>query len=327
MKNSLAVILTFLFVLTSCLSGCTSHELNTEKPYSEVTNLEATEQEKIIVDAESSEKKIESQAPTYIGNFRVQDNDRELEIIFSLYDPSKAYMSSNGYVSIRIESNNGKTLYLDNHRVLESDFSTFTQTLTGEQFEAYSWKIPLSEINKSESWSGMAYIQFKSENGIIFEELSTSVFGLPEYSKDELDIISSLEFSKNAVVINKTIKQDGLEVTLKQIGFFIKNEYDTKTTYYRADFIVYNYGREASRISSYNGYLIHNKSQYDRSYNSNLDVYDLKTGIQREGYLLFDNVPSNLAGEIIISAGSAYDRNYNNIDYTFRINLDDYTTK
>ena len=93
-----------------------------------------------------------------------------------------------------------------------------------------------------------------------------------------------------------------------------------KVTDFRADIIVKNISDEKETFSIYNSAIIIGSSQYDViSYRSELDGSDMRPGIEREGYLLFE-IPGKLDGleELILGGYYSYP---NNVEYTVPFNF------
>lgn len=135
-----------------------------------------------------------------------------------------------------------------------------------------------------------------------------------------------LSWPASARVVNQTKSIFNFKVTLQRIGFYTYSQYSTPQTYFRADVVVENIGDQAETLSTYDAALISGKNQYDRSYNSQLDASGLRPGVIREGYLLFENVPLDISGEIRIDVGSSYwyAKDYlssRNVLYAFNVNL------
>jgi hypothetical protein len=109
---------------------------------------------------------------------------------------------------------------------------------------------------------------------------------------------------------NDCIRTDGsFEVTLVRWGYFTHLKYDTwgdEVTEYRVDIKVKNIGSEQESFSIYDSAMIVGTSQYSYSYESNFDGSNIYPGIIKEGYLVFENVPANLAGSAQLIVGKYY---------------------
>lgn len=325
MKKISITIIISIVLLTLLLAGCSvensdnlQNQPSTIDTSSQSSNTNPTQTKPITTPP------VREKEPSYIGNFRAQNDDDNLQILFSLYDENENFMSADGYATFKIVSKDGKTIYTENHRVSKTGFSKFTQTLTGAEFNAYSWKISKSKIQKSVDSSGMAYIEFKTDGNTNFNSLDTSVYGLPEYSKEELSELSDVEFDKNAISLNIQKKMDRyIAVTVEKIGIITFSDYSGEKKLIRADIIVENIGNE--KISYYSpSPIILGKSnnQFEKAYVSSYDydnVFDsgdIYPGVIKKGAIFFETKdnPALDVKELIIETGlSSYSKDSRNI--------------
>ena len=336
-KISTQIILSLLVIIL--ISGCIvqtdnqNTDSNSNNPDSINIEEPITTQPKPI---------IENKQPTYIGNFRIQNDNNNLEILFSLYDDKEEFMSANGYAKINVLSDNGELLYTENHRVLKTGFSKFTQTLTGKEFQAYSWKIPKSKIQKSTKSSGTAYLKFKTDRGVEFEELDASIWGLPEYTDEELTTMADAEFEKSAINLNiKKQMDDYIAVTIKRIGLMNFIDYSGKETYIRLDLKVENIGNQKISYYSPNPVILgKSNNQFEEAYVSSYDYAnvlkngDIYSGVIKEGAIFIETNGDSSPDlkELIIETGlSSYSKESRNIgdgqaliyneEYVFKFDL------
>lgn len=259
--------------------------------------------------------------PSYIGNFRTQTDGDNIVLLFSLYDNNNNFMSASGVAKIRIVSDDGTTVYSENHNINKEDFGTFTQTLTGNQFQGVSFKIAASQIKKSLDNNGKVYLQFTTGGGS-FEELESSVYGLPQFTKEEIVAQYENKYLNSSKFLNITERKGYFDVSLMRVGFFKHLKYDTfgdEVEEFRADIKVKNIATAENSFSTYDAKMIIGSSQYDRSYNSKFDSGDIYPGVIREGYIIFESVPKNVSGEAKIILGSHYDRGYVNYISEFSV--------
>lgn len=132
------------------------------------------------------------------------------------------------------------------------------------------------------------------------------------------------EYNQNAKVSGEVIKRGSFEITLVKYGFYTHLKYDTwgdEVTDFRADLKVKNIGSEKDSFSTYDAVIISGSNQYERSFNSKLDSSDIHPGIIKEGYLIFEDVPKTLTGQIKIIVGTSYDTSYNKLTYEFDVQI------
>lgn len=130
--------------------------------------------------------------------------------------------------------------------------------------------------------------------------------------------------NQNAKTSGEVIKKGNFEITLVKYGFYTHLKYDTwgdEVTDFRVDLKVKNIGSEKDSFSTYDGVIISGSNQYERSFNSKLDSSDIYPRIIKEGYLIFEDVPKTLKGQIKLIAGTSYDASYNKLTYEFNVEI------
>jgi len=223
----------------------------------------------------------------YIGNFMALLTGDEIDARFSLQDGSKNYVSGDGIGSIRIVNSEGETVYTGTINVKKEDFKTYTLVLTGNEFLAYGWSIPLSTIKNATSSTGTAYFKFTTATGE-FNELETSVFGLPTYTTEELNAISEQNFLSSSTTINKQLSNYGLDVTVTKAGRYEYVQFGSTTENLRIDLRVKNMlNKKQSFTPNYNSVIICENRQYKAEYGGTFDGSVIYPNIVVEGYVLF----------------------------------------
>ena len=132
------------------------------------------------------------------------------------------------------------------------------------------------------------------------------------------------EYNKNAKTSGEVIKKGNFEITLVKYGFYTHLKYDAwgdEVTDFRVDLKVKNIGSEKDSFSTYDGVIISGSNQHERSFNSKLDSLDIYPGIIKEGYLIFEDVPKTLSGQIKVITGTSYDASYNKLTYEFNVQI------
>jgi hypothetical protein len=262
-------------------------------------------------DDTSNSKSLFSNEPTYIGNLRTQDGGDSFEVIFSLYDSKEEFTTADGTASIRIVNDNNEEVYKGSQKVLKSGFGKFTQTLTGAEFQAYSFEIPYSKIKKSTSSSGTLYLAFETNGGTKFEELEDdTVYGLPEFSDEELEEKSSSKYDETSKTVDLSLSStEGLKVSLEKYGFFEKHSYSSIEKLLRVDLIIKNEGSDEIYFSNYGSVILdEDGNQYESAYGGTISSEDLKAGVSKSGYMLFEDVPEDVKiSKIIIGEDYVFD--------------------
>jgi len=295
------------------ISGCVQTPDTTTSQQPQV-NQESSQQQI------TPESNLRSSNAQYIGNFMAIADENKIEARFSLMDGSKKYVSADGIGQVRIVNSDGETVYTGSVNAKKEDFGMYTLILTGEEFLAYVWEIPLNEIKKSTSSSGTMYLKFKTKNAE-FEELDTSIWGLPTYSEEELAQLNEEAFSKSSVEVNKKVSKGSFEVTVTKVGFFTPLvTWGDKKEYFRVDVEVKNIGSEKEYFSPSGLAILDNQgNQYETEYGGTLDTFSqIYPGVKKSGYILFEKIPKTSQSiKLVFELG--YDENYD--PYTFEYNI------
>ena len=314
MKQAFTIASLSLIISLLLLSGCTETQTapSTQSQDSDSTGSQPS----------ADPPKPRSSDVEYIGNFVALVEDEAIEARFSLFDSSKDYVSADGTADVRIENAKGEEVYTDTIHPKEEDFGMYTLRLTGEDFKAYVWEIPLDEVEKSTSSSGTMYIEFSNDEAR-FEELDTDLWGLPTYDEEELAELNEQEFQKNAISINKRITQGSFEVTVWDVGFFEPLEtYGDPEEYFRVDMEVKNVGNEKEYFSPSGLVVLDNQGhQFEEVYGGSLDtISEIYPGVTKEGYVLFEKIPdSTQTATLMFELG--YDSDYDPYLYEYDMPL------
>lgn len=318
MKNISQGIVLMLIISILVLSGCTTTQTNTPSSNNQDSGVNTQTQPS----ATDSGSGLRSSNVEFIGNFMATADEKSIETRFSLLDGSKKYVSADGTGTIKIENNEGEEVYTGTVNPRKEDFGTYTLMLTGEDFEAYVWEIPINEIKKSTSSSGTMYLNFKTKDSQ-FEEMTADILGLPTYSDEELAELNEQEFSKNAIAINKKISKGDFEVTVQRVGIFEPMvTYGEPEEYFRVDMEVKNIADEKEYFSPSGLAILDNQgNQFESEYGGTLDTYgEIYPGVKKSGYVLFKKIPAN-AQTIKLVFELGYDANYDEYFYEYNIPL------
>lgn len=266
--------------------------------------------------------------PATIDTFSSAEEGDLIRFYFTLIDSGGANTPADGHVSFRILDNLNKTVYSKEFDVLASQFVDYQFKLTGQGIgKAYEWRISKNDITKGASSYGTATISFASSGKTMTAE--DTYVKIPAYTQDELKYIAEEEYQKSSTPVNQVKSLGNFNVTLQRVGFYDYSTSYSTQKFFRVDVSVENTGQNTDSLSTYDAVMVQGKSQYDRSYSSELDASSLRPGVIREGYLLFEKVPSNISGAVRIDIGSSTlvsDYNYLNIRYSFSVNLTNLTT-
>lgn len=210
-----------------------------------------------------------------------------------------------GKVSVKITDTLDKTVYSSHFDVKSNQFMDYQFRLTGEPVgKAYEWKVPYSAIQKGMSNMGTAYLTFTTPNGKNLNA-DTTLSDLPSYTREEIEQLYENQYFQSAKTIGQTMNEGDFEVTLVRVGYFKYLDFDKEVKYFRADIKVKNIGFESKSFSGYDAAMIVDSNQYSRSYRSEFEDNNIYPDVIKEGYLLFEDLPENMAGEVKIIAGSA----------------------
>lgn len=250
--------------------------------------------------------------PSYIGNFRTNNYDNYVRVMFSLYDSQENFIGADGTAQIKIVTDKGVEIYNQSHNVYKSGFSNFTNNLTGIKFNAFSINIQKSDMKKSNTSTGILYLKFKTNADTSFNELDDdTIYDLPKYSEDELENESNLGYQNNKTDTSiEYISSDGLKIKLKSYGAFSYYEYSETKTKLRVDLYIENTGSDKIYIRNSDSTVITSDGkEYFIVGGGSLDYgIDINPGVQKEGYILFDISPSNETfSKIIIGKDYIFD--------------------
>ena len=318
MKKILQCMILLILISVLVLSGCTTTQTNTPTSNNQDSSSNVQTQPKTA----DSGSGLRSSNAKFIGNFMATADEKVVETRFSLLDDSNKYVTADGTGSVRIENSEGDKVYTSTINPKKEDFGTYTLMLTGEQFEAYVWEIPLTEIKKSTSLSGTIYLNFKTGDAE-FEEMKTDIWGLPTYNEKELAELNEQSFSKNAIDVNKKLSKGNFEVTVQRVGLFNPMvTYGEPEEYFRMDMEVKNIGDEKEYFSPSGLAILDNQgNQFEREYGGTLDTFsEIYPGVKKNGYILFKNIPIT-AQTIKLVFELGHDANYDAYSYEYNIPL------
>lgn len=115
----------------------------------------------------------------YISNRTVQDDEDGYTFLFSFLDANENEIKAPATVKLKIVNDAGATVYNATKNVTESDFSTWSNRLSGKSWLQAAIYIKFSEITKGTVENGKLYYQITSSSGISFDEFTLDVDGLP----------------------------------------------------------------------------------------------------------------------------------------------------
>lgn len=256
----------------------------------------------------------------YIGNLATYTEGDALQFYFSLYDSNRNFTRANGTVTVHIVNEDGETVFTKTRDISEADFDFYTRNVNGMEFEAVAFSIPMSDIQKSRSSDGVFYLDFTTSDGIEFETIEDTIFGLPEYSDEELAGQSNQYFDQHATALNTTKRVDNyISVTVHRIGLIPFDDGLREEKYIRVDLTVENIGSEKIGFYSPDPVIIgKSANQFDEAlvsrydYENVFDSGDLYPGVKKSGALFFETSRNTQLDikELIISTGlsSYYER-------------------
>ncbi|MCK4808511.1 MAG: DUF4352 domain-containing protein [Candidatus Aenigmarchaeota archaeon] len=310
-------LLILLFFSVIFISGCVEDE---NQP--NVQTTQSTQTSETTPQQTTSETTLRSSNAEFIGNFIAIADENKIEARFSLMDSSKEYVSGDGNGQIRIVNSDEETVYTGTINVNKESFGTYTLLLTGENFLAYVWEIPITEIKKSVSSSGTMYLNFKTKNAE-FEELDTSLWGLPTYTEEELAKLNEEDYSKSAISTNKQLSKGSFEVIVTRVGFFTPLvAWGDKKEYFRVDMEAKNIGNEKEYFSPLGLAILDNQgNQYETEYGGTLDTFSqIYPSVKKSGYILFEKIPKTTQTiKLVFELG--YDENYDYYSFEYNIPL------
>lgn len=111
--------------------------------------------------------------------FQYNEGTNDYSVFFALCDKNGKHLSSDCTVDIRIENDNGETVYRGTKNITERDFGTYSSQIAGERFLA-NVRIKANEIKKGTSASGKVYFTVTKKNAFAFDEVNcTALYCLP----------------------------------------------------------------------------------------------------------------------------------------------------
>lgn len=263
---------------------------------------------------------------TYIGDFWANVEYDEIEFRFSLWtsdhDNEREFLSVDGTGEIRIINSEGEQVYSGTVKISKSDFAWYSLVLTGAEIAACTWEMPISTIKKSRSESGTVYLNFETKYGY-WEEIETSIWGLPAYSQEELEQLAESEYEESAISVNQTVTKGNIQAEVLSLGLYTVSEwYAEDEEYLRVDMRFSNIGSEtASLYLNHLAVLDNSGNQYESEYGGTLDQFsDIYPSVTKSGYLLFQKVPENI-GSIRLVFELGHDDHYNPYEFQFNISL------
>ncbi len=130
----------------------------------------------------------------------------------------------------------------------------------------------------------------------------------PENVQEQIDYESL--FQRNAYALNRPHDFGLFKTKLLRIGFYAYYDNLSKKdeVKFRADIWAKNVGTASENFSTANGFLRATPNMYKVS-GGNFNDKDFAPGEARSGYILFDNVPRDLNGNIGIAIGTAVSYN------------------
>ncbi|HIJ99078.1 TPA: hypothetical protein H1005_03975 [archaeon] len=119
-------------------------------------------------------------------------------------------------------------------------------------------------------------------------------------------------FIRNSYDVNKQHNFGLFESKLLRMGFytFYNDVSKQEETVFRADIWVRNVGKAEEDFNSFNGFIRQPPYHYNVT-GGTFNGEDVTPGESREGYILFENIPKDLNGDISVSIGTA--RSYSSI--------------
>ena len=253
--------------------------------------------------------------PVYISNFVIMEEGETLQCRFSLKDANQAYTRAAGTVSITIFDSTDKIVYSDAHSISTSDFGKYTLVLTGAEFEAHVWTIPISAIDKGTGY-GRAELTFSTSSSRW--EIDTDFVTIPTYTSEELAEHYESKYQETKKIIGETIRLEPFEVTLESVGQYQTQYYGLGevTEYFRVDLIVKNIASTSEYFYSYPVLIDNFYNQYDWGYGGTFEGGNLYPEVIRKGSLLYPKLNEELETLRIILSISSYP---NNIVYEFTL--------
>lgn len=233
-----------------------------------------------------------------------------------------------GQAHLKILDNVGTVLFEEGFEVRANDYTDYMYALTGTTIgKAYEWYVRFGEIKKGIGDAlgyGKAQFQFTTGGKELNAKASVEI---PSFSEKETIAVYENRYMKTSTLVDQKVVKGDFEVTLVRLGYYRHLQYETfgdEVTDFRVDIKVKNIGSEEETFGTYNAAIVIGSSQYDASFGSKLDVYNMRPGVIREGYLLFET-PTTLSGIGQVIVGSYYSYPEGEIEYKFTFDFDNLT--
>lgn len=155
----------------------------TARVTAKVGNKKYTCNVKVLPGEEPEQPKI-----SYMGDFLVKQNATtgEQEILFSFLLQDKiTRVASSGTAAIKIVSDSGAEVYNKSVPFSQQNFSYWSDYNSGNRYLCCI-RIPSTEIQKGKVTSGVLTMRITLDNGIYFNDVTSKVFGLPEFALEDL---------------------------------------------------------------------------------------------------------------------------------------------
>jgi len=263
--------------------------------------------------------------PTNINTFDCADEGEIIRFYFLLEDIDGDSTPGDGQANLQIKDSSDKIVFTQNFSFKSSDFVDYQFKLTGQKIgKAYEWRVDKKDIQKGISDTGTADLTLTVASEKVLKS-TVDYVRIPIYSEEEIIEIYDEQYNKNAKINGEVVKKGNFEITLVKYGFYTHLKYDTwgdEVTDFRVDLKIKNIGSEKDSFSTYDAVIVSGSNQYEMSFsNSKLDSSDIYPEIIKEGYLIFEDIPDTLTGQIKIIAGTSYDTSYNELTYEFNVQI------
>jgi|GEM_PF-2140080 len=307
-----------LFILTAFLFfGCTETNLETQ-------NTPQVDIQDSTTSTTNQSTSIVSASPEYLTDFSAEldSSGENISIVFSFLDSEQKYTTMTGTGKITILDTSDDEIYSGTITVTPSDFKEAVLQLTKEKILIVEKKIPLSTLTKSKAGDVGTVKMVFGDNSVEFEEVSSTIYGIPAYTDAELLELAEQEYQSSAIKIDETQTNENWQVTVVSTGIFTQTVYGVETKYLRVDFRVRNKGSDAEYFSPSGIAIIDNKgTQYETAYGGTLKTFkQMYPGVSQEGYLLFGDVPANITSAKLIF-GLGYKSGYEKIIWEYQLPL------
>lgn len=324
MKSNYTPLLAILLIAVFFMSGCASQESPTKAP----TTTQPAETPKTTPPATqpTAPSGIEQRQITESSKSVPQIKQEALNVTYdTLFRNNERYIGKTIYfkgqiVQIQEISTNN---YILRVATKESSFGSYFEDVIFVNYEGKR----LLEDDIIEIWGkveGLKSYTAVLGNEVTIPEMKALHTELSQKAAAKTPEQYEEKYNQNAKISGEIIKKGNFEITLVNYGFYTHLKYDTwgdEVTDFRVDLKVKNAGSEKDSFSTYDGVIISGSNQYERSFNSNLDSSNVYPGIIKEGYLIFEDVPKTLTGQIKIITGTSYDASYNKLTYEFNVQI------